>query len=85
MERQLRAECRGGGRATRAAVASGPASESEGGCGIGVGFDRSCVCPPPLMDDLASFWVGPVIATPPARLLLPVLVRPKGTHRLLTM
>jgi len=37
------------------------------------------------MDDLASFFVGPVIATPPARLLLPVLVRPKGTHRLLTM
>jgi len=66
-------------------AAVGPASKSEGGGGIGVGFDRSCVCPPPLMDDLASVWVGPVIATLPARLLLPVLVRPKGTHRLLTM
>jgi len=35
------------------------------------------------MDDLASFWVGPVIATLPARLLLPVLARPRGTLRLL--
>jgi len=67
------------------AVEEEPTSKSEGGGGIGVGFNRSFVCPPPLMDDLASFWVGPVIATLSARLLLPVLARPRGTHRLLTM
>jgi len=61
----------------------GPASKAAGEVEMGVGFDRSCVCPPPLMDDLASVWVGPVIATLQARLLLPVLVRLKGTHRIL--